>query len=73
MKIDSRKLDVIMAEQCLTSESLATRTGVAQVTIARIRRGAQQPRPLTVGKIAKALNVSVQDIIEMGAATPETK
>lgn len=70
MKIDGRKLDLIMAAQCLTSEKLSTVTGVSQVSISRFRRGIQQPRPATIGKIAKALNVEIQDLIEMGTAIP---
>lgn len=52
-----------MAAQCLTAEQLSTVTGVSQVSISRFRRGIQQPRPATIGRIAKALNVSVTDII----------
>lgn len=74
MKIDNQKLDMLMATQCLTSEKLSKVTGVSQVSIARFRKGTQQPRPATVGKIAKALNVPVTDIIEDTAATvSETK
>lgn len=74
MKIDNQKLDMLMATQCLTSEMLSKVTGVSQVSIARFRKGTQQPRPATVGKIAKALNVPVTDIIENTAATVgETK
>lgn len=74
MKIDNQKLDMLMATQCLTSEKLSKVTGVSQVSIARFRKGTQQPRPATVGKIAKALNVPVADIIENTAATVgETK
>lgn len=74
MKIDNQKLDMLMATQCLTSEKLSKVTGVSQVSIARFRKGTQQPRPATVGRIAKALNVPVTDIIEDTAATvSETK
>lgn len=71
MKIDSRKLDLIMAAQCLTSEQLSKVTGVSQVSIARFRKGTQQPRPATIGKIAKALNVEIQEIIETATAIAE--
>lgn len=63
MNIDKNKLDVIMAKQCLTSEMLSKITGVSQVTIARLKRGVQKPRPVTVGKIAKALDCKVEDLI----------
>ena len=64
MQIDNRKLDVIMATQGLTSKELSMVTGVSQVSIARFRRGVQEPRPATIGKIARALNVDVTEIIQ---------
>lgn len=69
MKINIQKLDVIMATQCLTSEMLSKITGVSQVSISRFKKGTQQPRPATVGKIAKALGVKVEELIEDAAAT----
>jgi len=65
MKIDNQKLDIIMAQKCLSSEKLSQVVNVSQVTIARIRNGSQKPRPITIGKIAKALGVKVEDLIEM--------
>lgn len=64
MNIRKNSLDLAMARECCTAEQLAKLTGVSQVTLARIKRGAQQPRPATIGKIAKALNVRVEDLIE---------
>jgi transcriptional regulator with XRE-family HTH domain len=64
MKIDSRKLDLIMAEQCLTSEELSKITGVSQPSLSRFRRDMQKPRPATIGKIAAALKVPVTAILE---------
>lgn len=69
MKIDNKKLDMLMASQLLTSEKLSDISGVSQVSITRFRKGVQQPRPITVGKIAKALNVPVTDIIENNTTT----
>jgi len=63
MRIDNNKLDLIMAEKCLTSKKLSLVTGVSQVSIARFRRGAQEPRPATIGKIAKALEISPMEFI----------
>ena len=65
MKIDNKKLDLIMAQKCLSSEKLSQMANVSQVTIARMRNGSQKPRPMTIGKIAKALGVKVEDLIEM--------
>jgi len=64
LKINKNKLEVLMAAQCITAENLSKLTGVSQVTIARMKRGVQNARPATVGKIAKALNVPVENLIE---------
>ncbi len=64
MNIDKNKLDLAMARNCFSAETLAEITGISQVTIARLKRGVQQPRPQTVGKLAKALGVNVEDLIE---------
>lgn len=64
MKIDRTKLDLAMANKSYSAKELSKRCGVSQVTIARIARGVQEARPETVGKIAKALNVPVTEIID---------
>jgi len=64
MKIDKKKLDLAMAENCYSAEELSNLTGISTVTIARIKNGSQRPRPATIGKIAKALGIKVQDLIE---------
>lgn len=64
MKVDNKKLDVAMAYACLTVNELSQQSGVNIVTLARVRRGIQETMPKTVGKIAKALKVSVEEIIE---------
>lgn len=64
MKLNKNKLDVAMGNACLTLDAVASKTGVSITTLSRIRSGQQQPRPVTVGKIAKALNVKVEDLVE---------
>lgn len=64
MQISKNKLEKVMAEQCITAENLAKLTGVSQVTLARMKRGVQNARPATIGKISKALNVPVENLIE---------
>ncbi len=65
MKIDKMKIDVTMAKKGYSAKELSEKCGVSQVTIARLKRGVQEARPATIGKIAKALNVDVTEIIEM--------
>ena len=63
MKIDKVKLDFAMANKAYSAKELSDKCGVSQVTIVRISKGTQEARPSTVGKIAKALEVPVTDII----------
>lgn len=65
LKIDKMKIDVAMANKGYSAKELSEKCGVSQITIARLKRGVQKARPETVGKIAKALNVDVTEIIEM--------
>ena len=53
-----------MAEKCISLTELCQKAEISTVTLRDVRFGRQNPRPSTIGKIAKALNVSVQDIIE---------
>ncbi|SFO26995.1 DNA-binding transcriptional regulator, XRE family [Pseudobutyrivibrio sp. JW11] len=64
MKLSTRKLQMVMAEKCISLTELCQKAEISTVTLRDVRFGRQNPRPSTIGKIAKALNVSVQDIIE---------
>ena len=68
MKIDKQKLEIAMANSCITFGELSKKSGVSQFTITRMQ-GNVETHPATVGKIAKALNVSAQEIVQMDAAT----
>lgn len=72
MKICKRKMDIVMANACLTINDLQELSGVSRISIGKYINGKVEPKPITVGKIAKALNVPVTDIIEDAAATVET-
>jgi transcriptional regulator with XRE-family HTH domain len=73
MKINNEKLYVLMGNSCLTFGELSVKSGVSRVSINKFLKGKTDARPATIGKIARALNVNVQEIIETGAATPEYK
>lgn len=62
MKINVSKLEEAMARRCLNSKELQ---GAASLTtIQRIRSG-QEIRTKTAGKIAKALDVDVSELLEV--------
>lgn len=69
MKIAKSNFELAMANACITAEELAKTTGISSITITRIKNGVQDARPATVGKIARALNVDVRELIENTAAT----
>lgn len=66
MRIDNKKLEILLAQKCMSISNL--REGVSPQTLTRVRRG-ESVKPVTVGKIALALGVDVTDIIENTAAT----
>ena len=55
----------------MTLKELSCKSGIRQETIPRIKNSVQNPTPATVGKIAKALNVPVESLIEIDAATSD--
>ena len=61
MKIDVKKLDLALARQCKSTIDL--HNGTSPQTLKRIRRG-EEVKPKTVGRIARALGVDVEEIIE---------
>ena len=63
MKIDVRKLNMMLARRCMALTDL--RSGTSPQTLTRIMRG-EEVKPRTVGRIANALGVDVADIIEKG-------
>lgn len=65
MKIDKIKMDIAMANKGYSAKELSEKCGVSQITIARLKKGVQKARPETVGKIAKALNVPVENLIDV--------
>lgn len=62
MRIVIEKLEMKLARQCKTISDL--RNGASPKTIMRIRNG-YEVAPKTVGRIAKALNVDVENIVEV--------
>ncbi|MBO5409469.1 MAG: helix-turn-helix transcriptional regulator [Clostridia bacterium] len=68
MKIDNQKFEIAIANACMTFSDLSKKSGISLFTISRMQ-GDVKIRPETIGKIAKALNVKVEELIETTAAT----
>lgn len=63
MVIDKKLLHVAMANSCMTSEDVRKKSGLPRGTFLNAVTG-KSVRPITVGKIAKALGADVTEIIE---------
>lgn len=63
MIVNNDKINLLLANKCMSINELAIASGVDKVTISRIRSGSQRPRPKTLGKIAKALGTNVENLI----------
>ena len=66
--VEGRKLKLRLKEirerRLLTQAELGRLSRVSRVTIARIELGIQEPRFATIHRIARALNVRPEDLIE---------
>lgn len=63
MKVDRKKLDLMMAKNCMGISDLES-AGIPRSTINNMNRRNNELLPKTVGKIAKALGCDVTKIIE---------
>ena len=61
MKIDTARLDLVLARCCMNAADL--RNGTSPQTLKRIYRG-EEVKPKTVGRIAAALGVDPAEIME---------
>ena len=55
-------LKALRERRALSLSDLAQLTGLSRVTINRIENGKQKPLPRTIRKLAKALNVEVEEL-----------
>lgn len=63
MKINAEKLKIAMAEKCLTNKELCQLADIGCLTLTRIKANKRDCRLSTVGKIAKALDIPVSELI----------
>lgn len=62
MKLNRNKYELARAKACMSFNDLI-KSGISKGTLCRVIRGADA-RPETIGKIAKALNVEPEEIIQ---------
>lgn len=63
MYVDTKRFNLILANKVLSVKELSKLSGVNEVTLCRIKNGSQAARPQTLGKIAKALQCTVEDFV----------
>lgn len=63
MKVNRKKLELSMARACLSSDELAKKANLLRPTLNNAIVG-KSVKPVTLGKIAKALGVDVTEILE---------
>lgn len=63
MNVNFQKLQIALATACMNPYDLCKEISIQYQTYRRIATGSNC-KPATVGKIAKALNVPVTDLIE---------
>ena len=64
MKLNLSSYNKILAQNCITEKELLKICGISRSTLSRAKKGTAKSMPMTIGKIAKALNVNVVEIIE---------
>jgi plasmid maintenance system antidote protein VapI len=64
MKLNVIKIKIAMAKECLTVKELAERMGRERHSVHRLLREGKC-MPFMVGRLANALNVSVEEIVVM--------
>ena len=60
------KLREVRERRFVTQAELSNRTGLTVANISRIENGVQRPRISTVRKLAKALGVEPEELVEWG-------
>lgn len=64
MKLNSSKLKKIMANKELSVCELAKKASVSTASVSKYTRGLEEPSIKSIGKIANALNIDLEEIIE---------
>lgn len=64
MKINVKKMLIALGEQEMSIQELSKRSGISRTTISAIKAG-KTCRPDIAGKIAKAINKPLVDLIEV--------
>ena len=67
VRVNRSKLELAMARACMDISDILRTTGMPRPTLNNVVVG-RSVRPATVGKVAKALGVDVEELIEKEAS-----
>jgi len=68
MKLNQDQIALELARQRLSAAELCGKAGISYPAFMKCKSGKHEPRPSTIGKLAYALGVPVEQIIEMEGA-----
>lgn len=63
IKIDINKVELLIAKMGMSAKEFSEHSRINETTLCRIRNGRQAPNIKTIGKLAKALKVDVEEIV----------
>lgn len=63
MKIDINKVNIGMANEGITISGLSKKSKISRQYLSKIFKNKATAKPITVGKIARALNLKVENIV----------
>lgn len=63
MNINLLEIKIIMVKKCLSINDLVEKTKLGRATISRILNGKQKPTTKTLGRIAVALDTTVEELL----------
>jgi DNA-binding Xre family transcriptional regulator len=64
MILNKQKVEIAMANECMNPYDLCKKAEMTYQTYQRIVSKQGNCKPATIGKIAKALNVKVEDLVD---------
>ncbi|MET3657830.1 helix-turn-helix domain-containing protein [Sporosarcina psychrophila] len=64
LRVDITKITLERANQGISANELSKRAGVSKNVVSNMERGSATPRLDTLGKIAKALGMRLEDFIK---------
>jgi DNA-binding Xre family transcriptional regulator len=63
MELNIKAIKMGMINKCMSTQDLSKASGLSMATVNRIVNRGKTPRIPTIGKLAKALDLSPQDIL----------